>query len=238
MDLAVREYIQARIAVENHGYATRCWIWKLALNASGYGQGFPPGSKRPDTAHRFTYREYVGEIPNGLHLDHLCRVRDCCNPDHLEPVTPAENARRAIPYNPHFWRKRERCQRGHELSGRNVMLSPNGERRCRTCKNEWARRHKSDRKQQPAINPRSHCAKGHELTPENTIIWQNQRRCRKCNIAWRAEKDNDRASERSRRNYQRRKAAARIDRAGGAAPSGQRPTLTGDIAHRGEASNR
>lgn len=75
-----------------------CWIWTGALTGAGYGQ-FGGGGKKSYT-HRWAYQAHVGPIPDGLELDHLCRVRACCNPDHLEPVTHEENTRRAVPFRP------------------------------------------------------------------------------------------------------------------------------------------
>jgi len=56
------------------------------------------GGRRWQQAHRVFYQLFRGPIPAGLHLDHLCRVASCANPDHLEAVTPAENHRRSMPY--------------------------------------------------------------------------------------------------------------------------------------------
>jgi hypothetical protein len=70
-----------------------CWLWQGAV-ATGYGV-FNAGSGKAVYAHRFAYEELVGPIPNGLTLDHLCRTPRCVNPEHLEPVTQAENSRRA-----------------------------------------------------------------------------------------------------------------------------------------------
>jgi HNH endonuclease len=69
-----------------------CWIYTGYVDPkTGYGQFGNKGTKLP---HRIAYRYVVGPIPKGMHLDHLCRRRICCRPDHLEPVTPRENIRR------------------------------------------------------------------------------------------------------------------------------------------------
>lgn len=65
-----------------------CWIWQRATNASGYG------ITSRGLAHRSYYEDSVGPIPEGMQLDHLCSVRRCVNPAHLEPVSNAENSRR------------------------------------------------------------------------------------------------------------------------------------------------
>lgn len=67
-----------------------CWLWQGCLNVRGYGQ-LGKGSR---AAHRVFYERHVGPIPEGLTIDHLCRVRHCVNPAHMEPVTVAENVRR------------------------------------------------------------------------------------------------------------------------------------------------
>ena len=72
---------------------TGCWGWQAAILSNGYGMFFD-GSKQVG-AHRFSYRHFVGCIPLGLDLDHLCRNRGCVNPDHLEPVSRKENCRRS-----------------------------------------------------------------------------------------------------------------------------------------------
>jgi hypothetical protein len=77
---------------EDRGYSTPCWIWQRHITTNGYGAAYPPG--RSVRAHRLVYERHGGVIPPGLDLDHLCRVRACVNPEHLEPVTRATNARR------------------------------------------------------------------------------------------------------------------------------------------------
>lgn len=70
-----------------------CWIWTGAIHASGYGQVKWNG--KSTVAHRVVYSLLVGDIPDGLVLDHLCSVKLCVNPEHLEPVTYAINTQRA-----------------------------------------------------------------------------------------------------------------------------------------------
>src|SRR5690348_9305170 len=68
-----------------------CWLWRGA-KSKGYGQARIDG--RVYYVHRLLFEAERGPVPEGLELDHLCRVRWCVRPSHLEPVTPAENTRR------------------------------------------------------------------------------------------------------------------------------------------------
>lgn len=72
--------------------AMPCWDWGRARDGAGYGAIWYEG--RVQGAHRWVYEQLVGPIAKGLDLDHLCRNPRCVNPDHLEPVTHAENIRR------------------------------------------------------------------------------------------------------------------------------------------------
>jgi hypothetical protein len=79
----------ARVAVDQNG----CWLWQGTMNWKGYGR-ISIGD-REIGAHRVSYEIFVGPIPDGLEIDHLCKVRGCVNPDHLEPVTRRINQQRA-----------------------------------------------------------------------------------------------------------------------------------------------
>lgn len=87
------------------------------------------GRKR---AHRVTYVTAFGEPPKGLDLDHLCRMRCCVNPIHLEPVTRSENAKRS-PIMGQGQSKKTHCPKGHPYSEANTYRKPDGRRVCRTC---------------------------------------------------------------------------------------------------------
>lgn len=78
--------------IEDRGHSTPCWIWQRNLTTLGYGLHIWAGTRR--LAHRVVFEATRGPIPEGLQLDHLCRNPSCVNPDHLEPVTNAENQRR------------------------------------------------------------------------------------------------------------------------------------------------
>lgn len=107
-----------------------CWNWKGTIS-NGYGT-FTIG-RTPYNAHRISFEVYKGDIPFGMEPDHTCRNRRCVNPNHLEAVTFAENARRGFPFRKAPLRgPRPFCRKGHAMTGDN--LAPNGVNViCKTC---------------------------------------------------------------------------------------------------------
>jgi hypothetical protein len=118
-----------------------CWLWTGTLNHGGYGKlwirdGGRPTGWRSTSAHRYSYERFIGPIPDGLELDHQCRVRCCVNPNHLEPVTHAENVRRGISgeVNGGRMRARTHCIVGHEFAPPNLKIDKYGRRICLECR--------------------------------------------------------------------------------------------------------
>jgi hypothetical protein len=132
---------------------TGCWHWGAAIFAKrgGYGNFCIRGKSRK--AHVVAYELLVGPVSDGLVLDHLCRVTCCVNPDHLEPVTPGENTRRA--HSPSMLsRQSGRCVSGlHLMTPDNVYIRPdNGRRWCRACEAiRTSRRASSKLAHRPAV---------------------------------------------------------------------------------------
>ena len=110
--MALTPYTADRISVGPAG----CWYWTGTITETGYGLASyrdDSGQRRTIRAHRLVYQQLVGPIPAGLEIDHMCRVRRCVNPEHLDVVTRRENQLRSNSVSAQAAR-RTHCKRGHE----------------------------------------------------------------------------------------------------------------------------
>ena len=114
-----------------------CWLWQASLDKHGYGQ--VNIGRKIYRSHRVSYSLIKGDIPKGLDLDHLCRVRSCVNPDHLEAVTRSVNLKRGMMHN----KLKTACPSGHEYD----VVDLYGRRRCSVCDRLNAHRNYLKRKQ-------------------------------------------------------------------------------------------
>ena len=113
-----------------------CWIWTGTISPNGYGSIRVDGTNT--TAHRAVWEVLVGSVPEGFHVDHLCRNPPCVNPDHLEPVTPGENHRRGARHKG-VYQPPDACPQGHPYEDENLYVH-RGIRYCKTCRRERQRR--------------------------------------------------------------------------------------------------
>ncbi len=125
MSTALRDRLLAKVERDGAG----CWLFTGYVMKNGYGTiGLGSRSQGKGFAHRVAYEIFVGPIPDGYVIDHLCRVRRCVNPEHLEAVTMSTNLRRGAQSA-----LRTHCRRGHEFKGENLGLNNHGHRFCREC---------------------------------------------------------------------------------------------------------
>lgn len=139
--LLKRIFSKIRVSVIHSYNSIPCWEWTAAKSKKGYAEFytmFSDGIIRTHSAHRSIYEIFVSTIPSELECDHLCRVRHCVNPAHMEPVTPRENFLRGQSPSAINARKTH-CIRGHELLGNNLMPTRRAERTCRICFNQGER---------------------------------------------------------------------------------------------------
>ena len=125
-----------------HDASTNCWEWQAFRMPRGYGT--IKWRQKQYLAHRLAYEKLVGNVPDGLELDHLCRNTSCVNPAHLEPVTHAENVKRGRggAHNA----VKTHCPSGHPYSGENLRISTNQRggihRTCKQCHDDWVERNR------------------------------------------------------------------------------------------------
>lgn len=133
-----------------------CWVWQGSTNSGGYGQVHVRhevgGTSRPGFVHRVGYEALVGPIPDGLQLDHLCRVRRCWNPAHLEVVTSRVNSLRGEGH-PAKNAAKTRCPAGHDITDpANVYRNPrdSSHRQCRECRRTRGQEYRQKKKETAA----------------------------------------------------------------------------------------
>ena len=132
MDLTERFWSQVK-------FTDTCWLWTGSAGGKGGAYGEFRFCGLRVQAHRWAYEFCVGPIPEGLQIDHLCRVRLCVNSDHLEPVSLRVNVLRGNGLPARNARKTH-CSKGHEFNETNTSPVPTGGRRCRTCNREYTRK--------------------------------------------------------------------------------------------------
>lgn len=136
--MTTKDRVLAKIRKDPNG----CWTWLGGINPKGYGTIMI--NYKHYIAHRLVYEFLIGPIPEGLTLDHLCRNRAYVNPEHLEPVTNAENVLRGEGISARNARKTH-CKRGHSLEDSYTTLCPSGNigRICKKCVKYHKNKHKA-----------------------------------------------------------------------------------------------
>lgn len=123
--------IENRFTIKYKVDTQGCWIWTGSTLKSGYGL-FTDENRKTVTAHRWAFRHFKGEIPTGAVIDHICRVKSCVNPRHLQATTQSHNIKRSL-----FAKRRSaatHCKNGHEYTAENTKYMPNRRGRvCRAC---------------------------------------------------------------------------------------------------------
>lgn len=128
------------------GAEDECWIWQGYKVSEGYGKISRKKDGKSVTifVHRLMYTIHNGEIPDDYVIDHLCRVRDCINPKHLEAVTHEENVKRGVhrgggtppPAETRLFRREKRgaCRKGHHWTEENMITRKSGRVDCLPCR--------------------------------------------------------------------------------------------------------
>lgn len=115
-----------------------CWLWSASVNTHGYASFWFEG--KTHRAHRWLWQQVNRPLARDEHLDHLCRVRRCIRPDHLEVVTNRENLRRSPDTLASKFAAKTECPQGHPYDRENTYVMPNGGRACRACRRNVNRR--------------------------------------------------------------------------------------------------
>lgn len=147
--LTIRQRFDAKWIPEPN---TGCWLWVGVIKHAGYGgMGSGTGPLKSCSAHRVAWELYRGPIPEGMQIDHICRVRSCVNPDHLRVVTPRQNTLENSLSPSALNAAKTHCSRGHPLSGDNLIIERPGptqtRRSCRSCQRDAQRTKYSNRRE-------------------------------------------------------------------------------------------
>lgn len=178
-EIVLQRFERFHIPEPNSG----CWLWIGTLEkTTGYGR-FMYG-----TAHVWSYTKFVGPIKPGLEIDHLCRMRSCVNPKHLEAVTPRVNVLRGEGVAAINARKTH-CPAGHTLTGSNLRVDADRRRHCKLCSAAATAAHRSRKKagEVRVDDQRTERSFGHALTGENLRVGADGAKyCRACAAAYTA----------------------------------------------------
>lgn len=167
-----------------------CWVW-TAGTVKGYG--YVRVGKRKVQAYRLNYERWVGAIPRGALIDHLCRVRACVRPSHLEPTTYSQNALRSPIHDAMLKAARDRCPEGHLFDEKNTRVW-RGVRYCRAC--QAARKRRETGAQPRRLATDTHCANEHPWEGNLSILPSGKRQCLTCvRIAGQRFRDRKKASQ-------------------------------------------
>jgi hypothetical protein len=139
------EYLEQLFLENVQRLPNGCWQWVGETNKYGYGHFKLAG--RVLLAYRFSYAFFKGEVPDGYELSHICRFNSCVNPDHLEPLTHAENRQWDAQGKPHRYNLRTHCSKGHEFTPENTRWNKTG-RTCRTCAHDYQITYRQNQKKQ------------------------------------------------------------------------------------------
>jgi len=178
LDPIIRFNTRWKLSTEHFYNEEPCWEWAAPLTHKGYGELSVNGKQV--LVHRWSYEYHREPIPTNLQIDHLCRVRHCVNPAHLEVVTSQENTRRgldAITRANRIKRKpKTHCIQGHPFNEENTLINSRGWRACRLCDRNWRRRKRAG----VLAQPKTHCRNGHLLNDIRIETRYNGRIIRVC----------------------------------------------------------
>jgi len=194
MDEAAKARFDTKYVVADEPHrvlGTRCWLWTAARSDHGYSVFSLDGKTRQ--GHVVRWEHDHGPVPDGLELDHKCRMVSCVNPEHMEAVTHEENIRRSQKGDRGANNaQKTHCPKGHEYTPENTLFgkTPKGgtKRDCKACTSARKKARRASGvevvKKGPVQEKATHCQRGHEFTPENTILTKNgeeeRRQCRVC----------------------------------------------------------